>query len=72
VKQNLIKMEKQISLIPLLQKSKEKNVPTVKNENSCCSTPVNESACCTPSKNKEENNGHCCAQPTDGSACCDK
>jgi hypothetical protein len=65
-------MEKQISEIPLLQKSKETSVPTIKTENACCSTPANATVCCTPSKDKEENNGDCCAQPMDGSACCDK
>jgi len=65
-------MEKQITEIPVLQKSKEIKTKLVKAGSSCCSTPVNASACCTPSKTKEDNNGACCSQPDDSSACCDK
>jgi hypothetical protein len=72
VETKLIKMEMQISDLPVLQKSKETKMPVTKAESSCCSQPSNSKACCTPSKSTEENNGACCAQPSDGSACCDK
>jgi hypothetical protein len=72
VKQKLIKMEKQILEMPILQTSKEIKNPVSKNQSSCCIKPANASSCCTPSKTKEENNGNCCDQPADGSACCDK
>ncbi|HKZ67245.1 MAG TPA: hypothetical protein VJ111_12850 [Chitinophagaceae bacterium] len=65
-------MEKQLTEIPVLKKSKEIKTTLAKAESSCCPKPANASACCTPSKSKEDNNGACCAQPEDGSACCDR
>lgn len=65
-------MEKQISEIPVLQKSKEVSKSAINSESTCCSQPSTSSACCTPSKSPEENGGACCAQPKDGSACCNK
>jgi hypothetical protein len=65
-------MEKQITEIPVLQKSKATKMREVKPESSCCAQSSPNTACCTPSKTKEDNNGACCAQPEDGSACCDK
>ena len=65
-------MEKQITDLPILQKTRPSQVAPVKTESSCCSQPANASPCCTPSKTAEENNGACCAQPNDGSVCCDK
>ncbi len=62
----------QIADFPVLQKSRETKVKTVKSETWCCSKPTNATSCCTTSKNPEENNGACCAQPEDGSACCNK
>lgn len=65
-------MEKQITEIPVLQKSKQSGT-TIKATTSCCSQPADQNvSCCTPSKTAEENNGACCAQPADGSSCCDK
>jgi len=68
----LIKMEMQITDLPVLQKSKETKSSVTKDESSCCIKPAGGAACCSPSKNEEDNNGACCAQPEDGSACCAK
>lgn len=65
-------MEKQLTDIPVLQRSKETKSQPVIDASSCCSKPANSTTCCTPSKYPKENNGACCAQPEDGSACCDK
>lgn len=65
-------MEKQITEIPVLQKSKETKIQELKSTSSCCSKPSGTATCCTPSKTKKDNNGACCAQPEDGSTCCDK
>jgi hypothetical protein len=65
-------MEKQLSDIPVLQRSKDDKIQSNKPDSSCCSQPSTGTACCAPSKTKEENNGACCAQPENGSPCCDK